>query len=139
MNKLSLLFCILCAVCVPQMATASDHDLETALNQQFKDKILVLRHPDGHESLRYDADGKPLNGGREGAWTIYGAVMIQKVELTGSKLHLQGRRLYVRRAASGLSTFEFQRARANENPPVSSSVRVEISTDQPVTTVEQAQ
>ena len=138
MNKLLCLL-VLCAVSLPQMATASDHDLQDTLNHQFKDKILILRHPMGNESLRYDAQGNALKRGPEGDWTLYGAVRIEKIEVGGGKLRLQGTRLCIRRAASGLAPFEFKRPKDRETPPVKPSVKVEISFDQPLSTADQAQ
>ncbi len=139
MNKLPLLL-ILCALAVPRMAAASDHDLEDALNTQFKGKILILRHPVRNESLRYDAQGKSLDQGREGDWTVYGAVQIKKVELGQNELRLQGWRLFVRRASTGQAPFEFKRPTdSQQTPPVKPSIKVEIKTDQPLTTVDQAQ
>src|SRR5437660_3883062 len=112
MNRLLFLL-ILCALAVPQIATASDHALEDALNlalnHQFKDKILILRHPLGDESLHFDAQGNILHQGREGAWTVYGAVQIQKVELSRNKLRLRGKRLGVRSGVNGLAPLEFTR------------------------------
>ncbi len=138
MNKLLLLL-LLSAVSFPQTATASDHDLEDALNNQFKHKILILRHPMGNESLRYDAQGNALKRGPEGDWTLYGAVRIEKIEVGEGKLRLQGTRLCIRRAESGLAPFEFKRPKDRETPPVKPSVKVEISFDQPLSTADQAQ
>jgi TonB family protein len=137
MNKLLLLL-ILCALLVPQMATASDNVLEDALNHQFKGKTLILRHPQGDDSLRYDAQGRLLNQGTERDWTVYGIVQIQKVELGGNKLRLQGLRLYVRRDGNGLAPFEFKH-RALQSPPVKPSVKIEVSTDEPLSSADQAQ
>jgi TonB family protein len=140
MNRLSLLILILCAVSVPQIATASDHDLEVALNSQFKDKILILRHPTGDDSLRYDAQGASLRRGHEGDWTVYGAVRVGRIELGQNELRMQGTRLCVRNAAGGLAPFEFTRPEKPQlAPPVNPSLKVEIKTDQPLTTVDQAQ
>jgi len=47
----------------------------------------------GNESLRYDAQGKSLDQGQEGDWTVYGAVRIQKIELGKKQIRLQGTRL----------------------------------------------
>jgi TonB family protein len=122
------------------MATASDHDLEDTLNKQFKGKILILRHPMGNESLRYDPQGKSLNQGREGDWTVYGAVQIKKIELGQNELRLQGWRLFARRASSGPAPFEFKRPTDSpRTPPVNPSVKVEIKTNEPLATVDQAQ
>ena len=140
MNRFSLLFITLCALSVPPMAAASDHDLEDALNAQFEGKVVILRHPMGNESLRYDAQGKSLDQGQEGDWTVYGAVRIQKIELGKKQIRLQGTRLCVRSAANGLAPFEFTRPKNPVlAPPVKPSVNVEIKTDQPPATVDQAQ
>jgi len=136
MNRLSLLFITLCALSIPRMAAASDHDLEDALKQQFKDKILLLRHPMGDESLHFDAQGKALRQRLEGSWTLYGAVQIQKIELGRNKLRLQGMRLFVRKAPRGPAPFEFERF--SPLPPIRPFVTIEISFDQPLVSAEQA-
>ena len=65
-------------------ATASTHEAESALTD-FEGKVLVLRHPLQDSFQQYDAAGKVLKGGNEGPWTVYGGVLIDKVDLPPKK------------------------------------------------------
>jgi TonB family protein len=81
-----------------------------------------------------------LNQGKEGDWTVYGAVRVQTIELGKHQIRLHGTRLCVRRGASGLAAFEFTRDKHSHGaPPVKSSVNVEIGIDERLTTIDQAQ
>jgi TonB family protein len=75
-----------------QLLSASDHDLEQQLKQQYVGKTLILRQPVEKDSQQYDSDGKLLSGGREGSWTLYGGVVIKNVTLGQDQLLIEGDR-----------------------------------------------
>src|SRR3954470_21891095 len=74
-HRLSLLL-LLGLGLVPRTALPEDNppqgNLEAALNSQYHDKIMALRHPLEKETQLYDADGTVLKGGHEGSWTTHG-------------------------------------------------------------------
>lgn len=85
---------LLGAVMSSQLIALPSNDLEDAINTQLKDKMLILLHPLDKESLRFDVEGKPLNGGSPGPWTLYGAIRINKVKLKSDQLRLEGHRVF---------------------------------------------
>lgn len=112
-------------------------DAEATL-KQFKDKVLMLRHPLQGSSLRYDADGKVLKGGDEGPWTVFGGILIDNASVSKDKLHLEGRRMLILFPRQRFSIMEFKRLdNRPKNPPFSTSVKLEIALAQPVNSAEQ--
>jgi len=122
------------------MAVASDQGIEATLQQQYKDKVLVLCHPLKQDSPQFDSDGNPIKNGSEGPWTIYGAILIEKVILRPDKLRLEGNRVFVRfdDKRKKLVFYEFARHKARVDPPVKEFVPVEIRLSQPLDSAEQA-
>jgi TonB family protein len=112
-------------------------DAEAAL-KQFEDKTLILRHPLQADFQRYDADGKVLKGGKDGSWTVFGGILIDRVTLTPDKLLLEGRRIFFLFPKQKLVLFEFARRKDHGAPPFSPSLTVEISLDRPIDSAERA-
>jgi TonB family protein len=127
-----LLLCLLANI-----ASASTREAENAL-KEFEAKVLILRHPLRDDSLRYDAEGKVLKGGPEESWTTHGALLIDRVELTPEKINIAGRRIFILFGKNGLVLLEFKRLKGRGNPPLSPSIKTEISLGQPVNSAEQA-
>jgi TonB family protein len=127
-----LLLCLLANI-----ASASTREAENAL-KEFEGKVLILRHPLRDDSLRYDAEGKVLKGGPEESWTTHGALLIDRVELTPEKINIAGRRIFILFGKNGLVLLEFKRLKGRGNPPLSPSIKTEISLGQPVNSAEQA-
>lgn len=77
------------------VSAASDDAVEQSLKNLYEGKILFLREPLEKDFLRYDGDGKPLTKGQSGAWTVYGAIRIDKLELKlkPNQLRLRGKRV----------------------------------------------
>jgi len=138
LNRLLFLF-LLAAVVVPQLAAADDSDLESAVNQQFKNKVLVLLHPLGDDSLRFDVDGKPAGTGTPGPWTVYGGVLIKKIHVHSDKLQLEGQRMFFRFGSDRPIPFEFNLVKNRREPPCKPLVDIEIKLDQPLDSVDRAQ
>ena len=119
------------------IASASTQEAENAL-KEFEGKVLILRHPLRDDSLRYDAEGKVLKGGSEQSWTTNGVLLIDRIELTPEKISIAGRRIFVLFGKKGLVLMEFKRLKDRGSPPLSPSIKTEISLDQPVNSAEQA-
>jgi len=119
------------------IASASTQEAENAL-KEFEGKVLILRHPLRDDSLRYDAEGKILKGGSEQSWTTNGALLIDRIELMPEKISIAGRRIFVLFGKKGLVLMEFKRLKDRGSPPLSPSIKTEISLDQPVNSAEQA-
>src|SRR5215471_1448477 len=74
-------------------AAAADHELERQLTNQYRDKILALRHSFKSNSQEYDVEGKPVVAGEEGPWTVYGRVALKKVVLNADRVRVEGKRV----------------------------------------------
>jgi hypothetical protein len=65
---------------------------EDQLRKEYVGTEQLLRYFFADDTLKFDAQGSPLNKPRLTAWTLAAPVMIEKVELKGKKLRLQGHR-----------------------------------------------
>ncbi|MBZ5492564.1 MAG: energy transducer TonB [Acidobacteriia bacterium] len=117
-------------------ATSWAQDAEATL-KQFEGKTLILRHALQSDSQQYDAAGKVLKGGKDGSWTVFGGIMIDRVTLTPDKLRLEGQRIFFLFPKQKLTLFEFKRRKAFKGPPFSPSVNVEVILDKPIDSAEQ--
>jgi TonB family protein len=129
----SFAFLLLCIV--TSAVSAAAQEPENAL-KQYEGKILVLRHPLESSSHRYDADGHLLNHEAEGAWTVYGGVLIDKFAVRPNQLRIQGRRI--------LFFFQDHQLRAvvmtkqgPRNPPFSPAVKLELGLAHPFNSAEE--
>jgi TonB family protein len=127
-----LLLCLLANI-----ASASTQEAENAL-KGFEGKVLIFRHPLRDDSLRYDAEGKVLKGGPEESWTTNGGLLIDRIELTPEKITIAGRRIFILFGKNGLVLLEFKRLKGRGSPPLSPSIKTEISLGQPINSAEQA-
>jgi len=127
-----LLLCLLSSI-----ASASTQEAENAL-KEFEGKVLILRHPLRDDSLRYDAEGKVLKGGHEESWTTNGVLLVDRIELTPEKISIAGRRIFILFGKKGLVLLEFKRLKCRDSPPLSPSIKTEISLGQPINSAEQA-
>jgi TonB family protein len=97
---------------------------ENAL-KQYQGKILVLRHPLESSSHRYDADGHVLNHEAEGAWTVYGGVLIDKFAVRPDQLRIQGRRILFFFRDGQLKAVVMTK-NGLRNPPFSPAMKLEL-------------
>jgi TonB family protein len=118
-------------------ATASTQSAESAL-KQFEGKVLVLRHPLQDSVQQYDAEGKVLKGGNEGPWTVYGGVLIDKVELSPDKLRFEGRRVLFLFLKGQFTAMDFKRLKRPVDPPFPPEVNLEIALDHALDSAEEA-
>lgn len=112
-------------------ATASAKDAQSVL-KDFEGKVLVLRHPLQGSSLEYDAEGKVLQGGDEGPWTVYGGVLIDKVDLSSDKLRIEGRRILFLFLKGQFTAMELKRLKRPVDPPFPPSLQLKIALDRPL-------
>ena len=119
---------LLLAIAAATTAYASERDAESAL-KEFQGKVLVLRHPLEGSSQQYDAEGKVVKGGDEGPWTVYGGVLIDKVDLSPDKLRIEGRRVLFLFLKGKFTAMEFKRLKRPVDPPFPSGVELEIALD----------
>jgi TonB family protein len=71
---------------------AADNSLEDQLTDQYRDKVLALRHSFKSGSQEYSADGTPTKTAEEGAWTLYGRMLVKKVKVDQKYLTIEGTR-----------------------------------------------
>ncbi len=122
-------FLTLAAICFLSLyAFASDQNLETALNSQYQDKILALRHPLEKNSQVYDSNGNVQTAGNEGPWTLYGRFHVKKITVQKHALRLEGERLvYIFNQQNGLAPSGHR-----------GNVKVEIHLLHPIVSAEEA-
>lgn len=87
MRRKTLAFAVLLYACV-LFAQAN----EASLNQQYRSKILTLRHPFRSNSQNYDGSGNAIKPGKEGPWTLYGRIQVTDIKLRNDSMEIRGRR-----------------------------------------------
>lgn len=135
-----LLFLLLFSVGLSSSLLASSiDDLENTVSTQFQGKMLILLHPLAKESLRFNADGTLIKGGSPGPWTVYGAIRVNKVQLSPDKLRVQGQRIFFTFKSSRPAPYVFALRKNRNVPPCKPSIEVEIKLDQPPNSLDQVQ
>jgi TonB family protein len=71
---------------------AGTPSLEQQLRTEYVGTERLLRNFYAADSLKFDAQGTPLNKERLAPWTLVAPLVIDKVEFKGGKLRLQGHR-----------------------------------------------
>lgn len=79
----------------PAARADATRNLERALNQSYKGKILLLRTFYGGDQLRYDSKGKLIKGGRPGPWTVDADVRITRIRLKHQRFEIDGERIWL--------------------------------------------
>jgi len=127
-----LLLCI-----VAGTANASTQAAESAL-KQFEGKVLVLRHPLQDSFQQYDAAGKVLKGGDEGPWTVYGGVLIDKVDLSHARVRFEGHRVLFLFLKGQFTAMDFKLLKRPVGPPFPPEVQLEVALDRGLDSAEEA-
>lgn len=70
--------------------------LEKELRTDLKGKVLTLKAFDSRNWLRFDAEGRLLDPGEPGPWTLYSKLEVTDVRLRGQKIQIHGNRIFVR-------------------------------------------
>lgn len=89
--KIAAIFTLLLTALCSTLA-AADGALDNALTRQYKDQVLILRHPAHSDSLKFNSAGELLTSGVEKAWTVDGAIVIDDVQVTSKALTIKGKR-----------------------------------------------
>ena len=112
---------------------ASGQDLETRLTDQYRDKILALRHSLKLDAQEYAADGAPMNPGEEGSWTLYGRMVVSTITVDVHQLRVEGKRaLYFFDRNGNISQFKDDPKHPAEN------MKVIMNLPQPLSSTEEA-
>src|SRR5437899_4130367 len=91
LKKATLAIALLYALLLP-VAVATGQDLRDHLKERYVKKILYLRHSLTSNSTEYDSEGNAITVGREGPWSLYGRIVVQKVAVEGNRLRVEGKR-----------------------------------------------
>lgn len=123
------LFSLLLLMVAPKLLAAADSSLQDTLNQQYKGHIYTLRQPMTAPTQQYDSLGNSPTASALGPWTIHGRLLIKKITLESNRLVVEGQR-------SG-TKFDFKK-RTLVPVKLDQKVKLEISLNQPLDSVEQA-
>jgi TonB family protein len=119
-------------------SSAAGQSVESALNQQFTNKVLVLLHPAAGDSLRFESGGNSADARPAEPWTVYGGVRIRKIQLDSGKLRIEGRRVFFRFNSGQPVPFDFDLLKNRGAPPCQPAVKIEIKLDQPLDSLDRA-
>src|SRR6478672_8296259 len=83
---------LLLAASLLQTAVAHADSLKDALNHKYKNQLLALRSPFTKGDQKFDSAGHSLNGAPNSGWLLYGAIYVEKLNLSSDTLRLEGHR-----------------------------------------------
>jgi hypothetical protein len=99
---------------------------EAGLNQQYKNRILTLRHSFRSNSQNYDATGNPIKPGKEGPWTLYGRIQITDIKLHNVTLEIRGRRTGLANETGYLADYGVAKSPMYLPDPIGSTATIRI-------------
>jgi TonB family protein len=120
---------LLLAASLLQAAAAHADSLKDDLNHKYKKQVLALRTSFARGNQKFDSAGQPIGTRSSGQWLTYGAIYVEKLNLTKDTLRLEGPRVAVRYVKA-----ENKMYLTNLSKPV----KVEIRLDQPLNSLDQA-
>ncbi|MBZ5521320.1 MAG: energy transducer TonB [Acidobacteriia bacterium] len=129
MKKNPIILGALLLLALAQPVAAWDNNLQDALNQQYLNRTLTLRHPFQNNFQVYGEKIDSGKNGIEGPWALYGRMRVTKIELESGRLQLEGKRI------------EYQSDRKEKKlagHEVKQTVKIEIRLKQPLASEEQA-
>jgi len=83
------------AVGVTPLCAQTSGEVEQHLRDQYKGKTLLLRNFYAGNFLRYDASGQLSRNADSGDWTVDGFVRVDNVKVSGHRLTIQAKRVYM--------------------------------------------
>lgn len=89
----SLLVAVLTAVSLCPRPVNARADLSEELNSLIAGKFLMLRHFYRGDHLSFHLDGTPIGASEIGPWTVFGQILVKRVELKDHRLRIEGRRV----------------------------------------------
>ncbi|HWG48644.1 MAG TPA: energy transducer TonB [Candidatus Acidoferrales bacterium] len=98
----------------------------TSLNQEYKGRILTLRHSFRSNSQNYDARGNPIKPGKEGPWTLYGQLQIAEIKFNKDELEIRGRRIGLLNENGSLSDYGVGKSPLYLPDPIGSVATIRI-------------
>jgi TonB family protein len=81
------------ALLAPGIAKADQAQIESALQSEYENKVVLLRGFYTNPALRFDANGKPVGKADPGYWSSDGMLQIGEVSLVQGVLHIGGKRI----------------------------------------------
>jgi|GEM_PF-4308035 len=125
MRKRSWNLCFLATVLLAVLAIkghAQIADLQKHLQDQYQNKIFVLRGFYSDEFLHYDPTGALMGAPTPGDWTVDGFVLLSDLQIRGQRLEIEAKRLLV---VSRNDSFQFY-ADSQKKRKKADSVRIEV-------------
>jgi len=119
---------LLLAASLFHTAPSRADSIKDDLNHKYKKQVLALRTPFTRGDQKFDSAGQPIGSRSSGQWLVYGAIYVEKLNLTKDTLRLEGPRV-------GISNEEKGKRRLI---PFSKSSRIEIHLDQPLNSLDEA-
>jgi TonB family protein len=101
-NLLSIAFVLV--VCLVFSTAAEADDLQQHLRDQYQGKTLIVRGFYAADKLQYDPAGALVSSASPGDWTSDGVVLLNEIQVSGSRLTIKARRLLV---SASHGTFQF--------------------------------
>jgi TonB family protein len=77
----------------PQSPATTQLRTEKQLGAALLNKVMTLRNFSKSDHQQFDEGGQPRKQGETGSWTIYSQVLVQKVEVTKSRVRIEGVRV----------------------------------------------
>jgi TonB family protein len=121
---------LLLAASLLQATIAHTDSLKDDLDHKYKKQVLALRTPFTHGDQKFDSAGQPIGARSSGRWLTYGAIYVEKLNLTKDTLRLEGPRVAARSVKEEGKTYLTN---------LSKPVKIEIHLDQPLNSFDQAQ
>jgi TonB family protein len=120
--------------CVFSATTATaDQNLGSILTDQYRDRVLALRHSFKSKEQEYGADGVPSRTSEEGPWTLYGRMAVKRISVNPQRLKVEGKRaLYIFDSAGNQVQFKDDRKHPAE------SLTVTVRLEQPLSSADDA-
>lgn len=86
------------------LAKVSNSDLQN----EYRDKVLILRQPYIGDQLHFGADGKLSSAAKVGPWTIYSQVRVKDISLEGNIIQIRAQRMFLFYDDSGMKLRDLQ-------------------------------
>src|SRR5947209_8292966 len=84
------------SVLLPAVPYAVQADDLQSRARVYQNKKFTLPKPYCGAVLQFDADGKLVQGGTDGAWTLCQDILVREIHRTGDLINVTGQRIYLR-------------------------------------------
>jgi len=86
---------LIAVLLLPLRFARADVGIEQQLKSDYVGKVLTLRHFYSGEHLKFHSDGTVQGDAPVGPWTLDGQIAVEKVQLRGGILSIEGRRIHL--------------------------------------------